>query len=172
MNFSDWLELNESSLNDILKSTINAFPNTSKRQYATNPIKIVKLNWSPFPGMNTLFVRAIAQNEGREYNPLILFKKVNYSKDGISLVANDGKKYDLKPMSSKENDILLRCNCGDFYWRGNYADHLDHSLYGKKRKKYKSLGIGPPANPENTPMMCKHLIKLTKVLKEAGILTS
>ncbi len=169
MNFSDWL-FQESSLNDIFQSTVATFPNTTKRQHSADTIKITKLNWMPFTGVHTLFIRALAQNEGREYNPVILFKNVQYIDEGISFVANDGKTYKVQPLSLKENDVLLRCQCGDFYWRGNYADHVDHSLYGRKRKKYESLGIRPPVNPENAPMMCKHLMKMIKAIKESGIL--
>jgi hypothetical protein len=169
MNFLNWFQLQESSLNDIFQSTVTAFPKTQKRQHATDTIKITQLNWMPFEGMKTLFVRALAQNEGREYNPVILFKKVQFN-EGVTLTANNGKTYKVKPLSLEENDVLLRCQCGDFHWRGNYADHLDHSLYGKKRKKYESLGLRPPVNPNNDPMMCKHLIKMVKILKESGIL--
>ena len=171
MNFLDWFQIQESSLNDLFQSTVAAFPTTTKRQYATDTIKITNLYWMPFTGMKTLFVRALAQNEGREYNPVILFKNVEFVNEGVELIASNGKSYAVKPISLENNHVLLRCQCGDFYWRGNYADHLDKSLYGKKRKKYESLGIRPPVNPDNASMMCKHLIKMVKVLKEAKILS-
>jgi hypothetical protein len=175
MRFQNWLLLHESNLQDLYVSTIQAFPTTTKRQYATDLIRIVELNWTPFLGVKTLFIKGIANSEesGKQYSPMVLFKGVNYHnskdhQDWIEIVANDGRNYVFEKLNS-ENNVLVRCDCNDFKWRGIYANHLDHSLYGRNRKKYESLG-GPPANPTNTPMMCKHLIKLVKSLDKAGIL--
>lgn len=172
MKFKLWME---SNLIDLYQSTVDGFPRTTKRQHAIDPIHIIEVNWSPFLGVKTLFVKGIAHSEesGKEYSPMVLFKGVNYhnSKDRqdlIEIVGKDGRNYVLEKINI-ENDVLVRCDCNDFKWRGTYADHLDHSLYGRNRKKYESLG-GPPANPTNAPMMCKHLIKLVKSLSESGIL--
>jgi hypothetical protein len=169
MNFCDWYQLQESSLEDLYTSSVDAFPKTTKRQYATNTIKIAKLDWTPYTGLKTLFVRALAQNEGREYNPVILFKNVQYTEDGVALTIDD-KIYKLKPLSFENNDVLLRCQCQDFQWRFNYFDHLDQSLYGKKRKKYEALYHPDSANPQKMPGMCKHLMKMVKALQESKIL--
>ena len=77
MSFQKYL--NETSLNGLYKSTVDAFPNTKMRQHATDPIVIRQLNWIPYVGMKTLFVKGLAQNEGKEYNPTIVFKKVQYN---------------------------------------------------------------------------------------------
>jgi len=161
----------ETSLNTLYDSAVDAFPHTTMRQYATDPIVITNLKWIPFIGMKTLFIKGLAQNEGREYNPTIVFKQVEYNpnSDYIQLIATDGKTYPLKQLSLENNDVLVRCNCPDFFWRFNYYDHVDKSLYNRKRKKYESQG-GPPANPFEMPGMCKHLMKMTKVLKQSNIL--
>lgn len=168
MEFKTFLETSLSSLYD---SAVAAFPNTTMRQHATDPIVISNLKWIPFIGMKTLFIKGLAQNEGREYNPIIVFKQVEYSPDNdyVQLIATDGETYPLKQLSLENNDVLLRCNCPDFFWRFNYYDHIDKSLYNRKRKKYESQG-GPPANPLEMPGMCKHLMKMTKVLTQSKIL--
>lgn len=159
----------ESSLDDLYSSAVEAFPGTRKRQHAIDPVRIVGMRWTPFLGLRTLFVRGLAQNEGRTYDSIILFKDVNYG-HGIPIVASDGREYLLERLSIEDNDVLVRCNCGDFYWRGNFANYLDNSLFGRKRKKYESLGILPPANPTDAPMLCKHLMKLSYALRDAGII--
>tara|TARA_Y100000034_G_scaffold35064_2_gene43027 strand:+ start:13615 stop:14124 length:510 start_codon:yes stop_codon:yes gene_type:complete len=161
----------ETSLNDLYDSTVAAFPNTTMRQHATDPIVITHLKWVPYVGMKTLFVKGLAQNESREYNPTIVFKQVEYNPNThfIKLVSNDDKIYHLKQLSLENNDVLVRCNCPDFFWRFNYYDHVDKSLYNRKRKKYESAG-GPPANPLEMPGMCKHLIKMVKTLHRSSIL--
>ena len=168
MEFKTFLE---TSIVDLYKSTVDAFPNTTMRQHATDPIVISHLNWIPYVGMKTLFIKGLAQNEGREYNPIIVFKQVEYNtnENYIKLNANDGKIYHLKQLSLENNDVMVRCGCNDFSYRFNYYNHLDKSLYNRKRKKYESNG-GPPANPKEMPGMCKHLLKMTKALRQSSIL--
>jgi hypothetical protein len=161
-------DINESSANELYQSAVDAFPHTTKRQHAIDPIRIVQLNWTPFVGLKTLLVRGTAVNEGRTYKPIVLFKQVEYG-TGIPLRASDGRDYLLRPLSAENNDVLLRCDCKDFYWRFNYYDHLDKSLYGRKRSKYESQG-GPPANPLEMPGMCKHLMKMLLALRDAELL--
>jgi len=158
----------ESSAEELYQSAVKAFPNTTMRQHATHPIVIRELRWTPFVGVKTLFIKGLAQNEEREYGPCILFKGVNYQGKAVKITASDGLQYNFDKLSLENTDVLVRCNCPDFFWRFNYYDHLDKSLYGTKRKKYESHG-GPPANPMELPGMCKHIMKMTKVIAEAGI---
>lgn len=159
----------ESSLEYLYQSAVEAFPRTGLRQHATQPIVITHLKWTPYVGVRTLFVKALAQNEGREYAPIILFKNVNYDSDEVTITANTGREYSFGKLSLENTDVVLRCGCGDFHWRANYANFLDGSLWGRKRKKYESKGLRPPVNPTNAPMMCKHLMKTSHVLRQAGI---
>lgn len=160
--------LYESSLNDLYNSAVEAFPRTTLRQHATQPIIIEALRWTPFLGLKTLFIKAEARNENRHYSPMILFKKVNYDGQGVHIIASDGLEYSFSPLSLENTDILLRCNCLDFKFRFNFYDHVDKSLYGRVRSPYASAG-GPPANPQELPGMCKHLMKMTEVLQHANL---
>lgn len=176
MRFQNWLNLNESNLQDLYINTVQAFPLTTKRQHATDPVKIVELNWTPFLGVKTLFIKGLAQSgeSGKEYNPMILFKGVSYHKskdelNWIEITANDGRNYVLERLNTN-NEVLVRCNCSDFKWRFNYFDYEDQSLYGKVRKKYEANARPGSSNPLELPGMCKHLIKLVHSLEHAGIL--
>lgn len=163
----------ESSFNDLYSNINVGFPRTGLRQHATQPIKITELRWLPYRGVKTLYVRALAQNEGREYSPIVLFKRVNYvdenTKNAITINASNGGKYSFEKLSLKNTDILLRCECKDFRYRFSWYNKLDKSLYGGVPPKYESKEIGPPANPMELSGMCKHCIKLIKVLGTAGI---
>lgn len=159
----------ESSCINLYDSAVAAFPNTQMRQYATHPIVVKHLRWTPFVGMKTLFIKALAQNEGREYEPILLLKQINYDGDEITITASDGQVYSFTKPSLEHADALVRCNCKDFRYRFSWYNHLDHSLYGAKPKKYVSKGVGPPANPLQMEGMCKHLIKTIHVLVEAGL---
>lgn len=164
----------ETSLSNLYKSTISTFPKTTKRQNSIDTIVIEQLKLIPFKGVKTLFVKGLARNNGKKYECIMLFKNINYKEKRenkvIEIMTSSGTSEFLEQISSKENDVLVRCNCADFYWRGNYSNHLDKSLFGRKRIKYESKGLFS-VNPENEPMICKHLIKLSKALKEASIIT-
>lgn len=175
MHFQNWLLFKESNFQDLYTSTVNAFPKTTKRQHATDLIQIIELNLTPFLGVKTLFVKGVAHSEesGNQYFPMILFKGVNYhnSKDNPNWidVANNGRNYILERIDTK-NDVLVRCDCKDFYWRFNHTDHIDTSLYGRVRKKYEAKINPGSANPLEMPGMCKHLIKLMQTIGHIGIL--
>lgn len=161
--------MNESSINSLYKSAVKAFPLTTKRQYAIDPIEIKEVSLTPYIGMKTLFVKALAINEDRKYNPIILFKNVLYGK-GKKIIGSDGLPYQISTLSLDETEVLLRCPCKDFHWRFNFFDHLDHSLYGRKRSKYEAKYNPGSANPLELPGMCKHLMALTRNLKNSGII--
>ena len=66
----------ESSLKDLFKSSQDAFPATKMREHATHPVKVEHLEWVPFLGVGTLFVKATVRNEGRKHESIMLFKGV------------------------------------------------------------------------------------------------
>lgn len=175
MKFENWFNIQESNLHDLYLSTVDAFPNTKKRQHAIDPVQVLEVSWMPFVGVKTLFVkgRVFSEESGKEYSPMILFKGLNYhakkeNKNWVEIKAKDGKKYVFERIQG--NDILLRCDCADFKWRFNYYDHLDKSLYGRVRGKYEALHDPGSANPLELPGMCKHLIKFARILENVGIL--
>ena len=174
MRFQDWLVLQESNLQDLYASTVQAFPRTTKRQHATDPIRIVELNWTPFLGVKTLFIKGLAQSgeSGKEYNTLFLFKNVNYNiqdeSKAVRITASDGQEYLFEQLSLDNTEVLVRCSCPDFAWRFNYMDHLDDSLYGRKRKEYHAIHNPGSSNPLQLPGMCKHLIKCATAIVESG----
>jgi len=163
----------ESTYRQLYNSAVAAFPNTTMRQHATGPIDINNIRFTPFLGVNTLLVRANAHNNdnGNNYNPVILFKNVNYNpiQNPINIVAHDnGQQYQIERLRLNNNNVLLRCECGDFYWRFNYYDHLDRSLWGRLRAPYQALYDPGSANPMELPGACKHLMKMAQTLQAAG----
>ena len=166
------MDLWESSLNDLLQSAIAAFPDTTARQHATEPVEILQLRISPYAGMKTLLVRANVRNEDRNYRSIVLFKGVNFHPEGEKgrLKINvDGRDYFFDRLSLDINDVAVRCSCDDFKFRFRHYNRLDKSLFGADAPVYKSKGVGPPANPRRLEGMCKHLIRLMQVID--GVLT-
>ena len=161
----------ESSLTDLYRNTIVGFPETQARQFATNTIKIIEIKWTPFLGVKTLYVSGLAKNEGKEYRPVIVFKGINYhinNTKGLVSLATEGREYLLEPISI-ENSVLVRCSCLDFGFRMKHYLAVDKSLQGPDGKKYEAMFRPGSANPQEVPALCKHLLKLIKVLKESHI---
>jgi len=167
------MKYEESSINDLYSSSVRAFPRTTKRQHAIDPIEISDVRIVPFMGMKTVLITANAQNESRAYRPLILFKNINFHKEeseNLIKIVSEGRTYLFEPPRTESTDVLLRCQCGDWKWRFHYTDHIDHSLYGSNRKPYEAKWNPGSANPLELPGMCKHLMKLSSVLHESGLI--
>lgn len=157
---------------DLYKGSLRAFPRTTKRQNSTDTVRVEHLEWVPFEGVKTLFVKATVNNEGRKNESIMLFKDVKYrerEKGSVTLMSSSGKKVFLEQLSAKNNDVLVRCTCEDFRWRFNYYNSLDKSLFGRKRSKYDGRGLRK-ANPMEEAGLCKHLMKLAKILGEGNLL--
>jgi len=162
----------ESTAQELWQSAVSAFPGTKKRQHAIDPIVIENLKILPFVGMKTLFLKSDARNEDKTYNPIFIFKGVNYQSPEYSLAATDGKIYTFGRLSLSKNEVLTRCSCPDFYWRFQHYNHLDGSLQGRNRSSYKRITENmPAANPLELPGLCKHLMKFAKTLQNSGVVS-
>lgn len=172
MDFRIWLT--ESSVAELYDSAVKAFPATTMRQHATQPIKVTNIHWTPHPHFKTLYVRGLAQSEGREYNPTVLFKKVKFHPHAqqslLTIAASNGQRHYIEQLSLEDTPVQLRCNCGDFHYRFRYYNFLDHSLFGPKGKEYASSGLRGPINPTESPGMCKHVMKLMQALHQAQLI--
>lgn len=157
----------ESTLYDLHQSAADAFPLTTKRQHATDPVKIVEMHWTPFLGLKTLYLTGRAWNEGRDYKVQFLFKNVPFGEGDVRFIADDGQEYVVPLLTGK--DVLVRCNCMDHYYRFCHYNHLDKSLYGRDRKKYEGQGLWK-ANPLEKSGLCKHLMKFSLALQDSGLI--
>ena len=160
----------ESTLSELYDSAVLAFPNTKKRQHATQPIEIVNIRFTPFLGVRTLMVRGTAQNEDREYETMIVFKNVQYHDKGSIKIKSDGKTYLFEPLDVDHVEVLVRYSCQDFRWRFTHTDYIDKSLQGRDRKRYNALYNPGSANPTESEGICKHLMKFSEVQQSQGLM--
>ena len=175
MDFEEFARLHESTVLDLYKSTVDAFPRTTRRQNSVDTVRIIEMLFTPFLGMKTLLVRGTAKNmeNQKEYDTLVLIKGVRYLEKETARsvpLAASGRRYILERTSAGSNEVLVRCSCPDFFWRFNHYNSEDASLYGRKRRRYESKGNGIVANPNEAPGMCKHLIKTVMALNDSKIM--
>lgn len=167
-----WLETTLKELHD---SALDAFPNTTMRQYATHPVRVEHMDWVPFKGVGTLFVKGVARNEGRKHESIILFKGVRYAEEQrrgfVKISASDGKEAYLERLSWSATQALVRCSCSDFRWRFSHWNSVDGSLFGRAPKRYEATRNPGSSNPDESPGMCKHLMKMAKILAESGAIS-
>lgn len=168
--------LQEATLSTFKSNIERGFPNTRKRQFATDPIRISQLKITPFVGTKSLFIKGVANSTGRIYDPMIFFTQVRYqpadTQDNITFVASDGKQYHIIPLSFVDDNAQVRCNCLDFHYRFAWHNAKAGDLYGRPPPKYiRKTTTRPPVNPLGVPGMCKHLLKLVEALEEAGMIT-
>lgn len=164
----------EGSLGDLFDMAASAFPNTERRQHSTQTVRVERVEWVPFVGLGTLFVKAIVNNEGRKNEAIVLFKKVRYGDEGggkVPIMSSDGRKIWVERLHFKGTDVLVRCSCADFRWRFAHWNKIDRSLYGRGPRNYEASFRPGSSNPSESPGACKHIMKMAKILRESGVLS-
>lgn len=108
------------------------------------------------------------------YDTVVSFDNVQFIDENdataISFNAVDGEEYFIKPFVLNTDNAKVHCMCLDFYYTFSAWNDRDDSLQGKSPKPYVKKTDRPPRNPPKVPGMCKHLIKLTDVLKSKGLI--
>lgn len=167
----EWLA--ETSLNGLYSSIVKAFPGTTRRQNSVDEVRIEHLEWVPFRGMRTLFVKGQARRDSSKNECIMVFKDVVYGPPGrgmVELRASNGETVFLEPLSAESSDVLVRCTCGDFHWRMTHFNKVDGSLFGRDRRKYEAKFRPGSSNPTELPGLCKHLMKMSRALAESSLL--
>ncbi|MGI0075925.1 MAG: hypothetical protein ACREAU_00785 [Nitrosopumilaceae archaeon] len=168
----------ESTYNELERKTRAFRPLTRRRQFATDPIQIVNLDITPYIGTKMLLFRGTANNQGRKYKTTVGFSKVTFEKENtdsnVTFKASDGQDYNIIPIKLGVNNVRVRCQCLDFYYRFGGFDYTDKSLYGRAPKPYVRKTPPPPigrpfVNPMKTPGVCKHIMKTIKALLDSGM---
>ena len=167
-------KLEEVTLDDLERDTVFGFPHTTKRQHATGPIQISKMSLIPAVPTQDLICHGTAKSGGNTYEPKILFLEVKYqdedTNDNVTFTGSDGATYNIVPISLSESNVKVTCNCLDFRWRFSIWNDDRGALYGDPPPPYqRKTTTRPPANPNQTPGICKHLIKMTQNLRQAGM---
>jgi len=167
-----------SSYQELERKTISAFPHTRKRQHATQPIQIVRTDFTPYLGTRNLLVRAQARSgtfNNVYYKPMLFFNEIQYedqnTNQNVTFKATTGEDVSMQPINLSDNVVRVRCDCLDFYFRFAPWNFSNDDIYGPKPKPYvRKTNTYPPVNPTRSPGICKHVMKLTHAIRDAGML--
>lgn len=168
--------LNEVSTYPKLNTNIErGFPNTTKRQHATQPVVVTNISYVPYLRNKSLQLAGNARSNGRVYSPTIQFLNVEYQNTdldtNVTFTATNGQEYHCSQIVLANNNVKVRCNCLDFYYRFAFYNKTDGSLFGRSPRPYiRKTNTRPPANPDKVPGVCKHVIKLLQALEHAKLI--
>jgi len=168
--------LEEASIRDLETNIQRGFPNTKARQHAVGPIQVPIVKLTPFAPSGKLFAESQANNQGRKYNPEIMFDQVQFEKEetatNVTFTGSDNNEYNItQAIPLAGSAVQVRCNCLDFHYRFSRLNAKNNALYGNPAPPYKRHPDSnrPPANPAQVPGMCKHLLALKEELQKMGI---
>lgn len=169
--------LDETTYAELERDTLRFIPPSERRQFATDPIIVNRMEFDPFVNSNDLKVEATVHSNasGKNYDVVILFMNVTFEDsdqhDNISFRGGDKQEYHVIPININQSNVKVRCECLDFYWRFARYNFADGSLYGPKPPPYQKKTDRPPANMNQTPGVCKHIMKTVMALNDTGIIT-
>lgn len=169
----------ESTLRQLDTNTRQFQPPSQKRQHATGPVNIVQVQTIPFAPSGELKVECVARSgeSGKTYHPIFMFQNVQYEQDdsqqNVSFTGHDGQEHHIIPISLAKNTVKVRCDCLDFYHRFFPYNNRDKSLYGNVPRPYvRKTTTHAPANPQQKPGVCKHLLAAAEALSQTGLLVN
>ncbi len=165
----------EITLQKLQKTTVDAFPDTGKRQHQVGNVSISNIKFIPYEPSKELKIEAVAVSGSNRYKCSITFEDVYYeataAKELSAFKGVDGKEYNIHLIDTNVNDVKVKCSCMDFYYRFAQSNYQKDGLDGNPPPPYVKKTDRPPVNPTNAPGMCKHLLKLHEQLETIGLVS-
>lgn len=171
--------LSEDSTYPSLKSNITrAFPTTRKRQHIANTVRIKKHEFIPMISNGALQVSAdVSSQTSQQHHVDVMFQGVTFtqenpgSPDVVTVTSASSDSISFTPLVLSKTNLRVRCTCMDFRFRFALWNFNDNSLVGDKPPMYvRKTTTRPPANPDSTPGVCKHIIKVVDFLVSMKVL--
>lgn len=166
--------LNERSFASLQQNTNNFVPPSKKRQNAVQPVQVSRVELVPARPSQALTAKVLVVSNSNKYQTSIMFQDVIYEdgdqSDNTTFTATDGEEYHIVPIDLSKSNVKVHCNCLDFYYRFAPSNNKDDSLLGNPPPPYqRKTTTRPPVNPQQTPGVCKHLIRAISALREVRI---
>jgi hypothetical protein len=167
----------DQTIPQLRQSTERGFPNTKKRQHSTGEVQVTNIEYQPAPAQKALQITTIttSNGSGNQHNQMVMLKNATFESMGngsnASFKAVDGKEYYIKPLPVNDTNVNVACDCEDYLMRFAHTNNQNGCHLGPLPPNYvRKTTTRPPANPQNVPGCCKHLLKLLDDLKGYGLL--
>lgn len=178
----------ERSFSSLSTSTRSSFGNSRERD--ANTVQVRNLQYTPSIQQGVLRVtsetfssvtgdgpyQTVMELTGLQFIDESTYNAIMSGEDNSSnrndvyaFTATDGSNYYILYTSGSSTDAKVNCTCKDFRWRFAYYNAGDGSLAGEPPEPYVSKTNRPPVNPDKSPGLCKHLLKLKKELEREEI---
>lgn len=153
------------------QSIQTGFPNTRKRQNATDEVRVDKTVFIPMEANNILQVKAeTSSNNGNTHQQNIHFKNVKFNAGNAKFVGNDGQEHSIQALPLRITTVGVNCDCEDYQWRFATFNLNNKCHIGPVPPAYvRKTTTRPPANPSNVPGLCKHLLRVVQDLRQKGL---
>jgi hypothetical protein len=165
--------LMEAPYAELEQKTMKFTPTTTKRQYAIDSIRVTSMELTPAVESQNLRAVSTVNSEGTNYTVSVSFDNVIYDQDdqasNVSFKAVTGDEQHIQRIELRRVNCKVSCDCLDFYWRFATQNAKVNSLDNKAPPPYHKRTNRPPANQQNTPGVCKHIMKTIIALRDAGI---
>lgn len=159
-SFLKWL-LEDSTLPQLDTSTRSTFPHTRKRHRDVGSVKVIDFKHGVDQRDGEVRVDSRTRsNNGNVHIQSITLTNVEFDEHG-----------EMEPVILINHNAKVFCDCMDFRFRFAYYNHKDRSLVGNPPPAYQRVpgSNRPPANPRETPGMCKHLMQVVNKMRSEDL---
>lgn len=163
----------ELSFPQLTQQAIAAFPDTQRRQHATDTVAVTDIQLLPADGA-LIAKGTVRGSSGRPYQCVIELQGVQYNPDDqqnqVTFVSGE-QEYKIVPINYQSTDCKVSCTCLDFRIRFAHYNDGAKALHGPKPDLYARVpgSNRPEANPKHSPGVCKHLMDFADSLQDSGL---
>lgn len=167
----------DATIPQLTRSIEVGFPDTRKRQHATNEVRVDQIQYLPLKGNGILRIQsATTSTNGNKHKQFLDLRNVNFESGNTAtnatFTSKSGEETSVQPIRLNTTNVGVYCDCEDYNMRfANY--NLNNNCHvGPIPPRYvRKTTTRPPANPARVPGMCKHLLKIVQDLRGYGLLT-
>lgn len=174
MKLSDIFE--DQTVPQLRQSTEQGFPRTKKRQHSVGEVRVTGIQYLPAPQQKAIQITtATTSSSGNQHKQSVMLKNAEFETMGNGSNASfkdaTGREYFIKTLPLTDTNVHVTCDCEDYIFRFAHTNDQNGCHLGQLPPNYvRKTTTRPPANPNNVPGCCKHLLKIMDTLKGYGLL--
>lgn len=160
-----------------LKEAIAYTQSIRKNQYAVGKVGAIDFKYLSREKQLYIQAQSVSSTGKGVYKTTIVFNRITSSdlpdeKHPLPYSGKEGAGAEVYiEQPTVNHDILLRCQCQDFYFMWALWDKNQKALIGPYKPYQRVPGsTRPPVNPTQTPGLCKHQLALIKKLMAEGLI--